>query len=99
MRRSFNYAGTRTSSEQSTATNFVMEDDLMSVSSISSATTTPATQATAPDGDSPAVEAAENRAAKLAEKQNGGFAPKATDAAVKSANAAVGKGTNIDETV
>lgn len=53
-------------------------------------------QKTAPDGDSPAVEAAESRATKLAEKFNGGFAPKATDAATKAFNAAMGKGTNID---
>jgi hypothetical protein len=71
----------------------------MSTSAISSATTNPVTLTqTAPDGDSAAVEAAESRATKLAEKQNGGFAPKATDAATKSANAAIGKGTNIDKT-
>ena len=69
----------------------------MSVSAIGSTTSMPTTQV-APDGDSPAVEAAESRAAKLAEKQNGGFAPKATEAAAKAMNTAVGKGTNIDTT-
>ncbi len=74
----------------------------MSISAISSATTTPTTSMkTAPDGDSQAVEAAETRAAKLAEKQNGGFAPKKaaeTEAATKRDNAAMGKGTNVDKT-
>lgn len=69
----------------------------MSVSGIGS-TTSATTTKVAPDGDSPAVEAAESRAAKLAEKQNGGFAPKATDATAKAMNAAVGKGTNVDTT-
>jgi hypothetical protein len=56
----------------------------MSVSAIGSAhapTTAPIPappQATrAPDGDSPAVEAAESAASKQAEKANGGIAPKA----------------------
>ena len=75
----------------------------MSISAISSATTAPTTSMkTAPDGDSQAVEAAETRAAKLAEKQNGGFAPKKaaaeTEAATKRDNAAMGKGTNVDKT-
>ena len=71
----------------------------MDISAVSSATTDPVSlKQTAPDGDSAAVEAAESRATKLAEKQNAGFAPKETDAATKSANAAVGKGTNIDKT-
>jgi hypothetical protein len=71
----------------------------MNISGINSGSTDPITlKQTAPDGDSAAVEAAESRATKLAEKQNGGYAPKATDAATKSANAAVGKGTNIDKT-
>jgi hypothetical protein len=35
-------------------------------------------QQVASDGDSPAVEAAESRATKLAEKANNGFAPKTT---------------------
>jgi hypothetical protein len=70
----------------------------MSISAISSATTIPVSQnLTAPDGDSPAVEAAETRATKLAETQNAGFAPKATHAATKHANAAIGKGTKIDK--
>ncbi|MGC9965854.1 MAG: hypothetical protein ABSE08_10650 [Syntrophobacteraceae bacterium] len=71
----------------------------MAISAISSATTAPASlPKTAPDGDSAAVEAAESRATKLAEKQHGGSAPKVTHAATKSANAAIGKGTTIDKT-
>lgn len=71
----------------------------MSISAISSATTTPVSQtAPARDGDSPAVEAAESRATKLAEKRNGGYAPKAAHAVTKSAYAAIGKGANIDKT-
>ena len=38
----------------------------------------PVQQQVASDGDSPAVEAAESQATKLAEKANHGFAPKAT---------------------
>ncbi len=67
----------------------------MSVSGIGSALSAPATQVAA-DGDSPAVEAAESRATKLAEKKNGGFAPKKTDATTRAINMAMGKGTNID---
>ena len=48
----------------------------MSISSISSATTTPVSTKTAPDGDSPAVEAAESKKTKAAEQANGGSAPK-----------------------
>lgn len=54
----------------------------MSISAISNhvaATIAPAQRA-APDGDSPAVEAAETAATKQAEKQNGGFEPKAQQA-------------------
>jgi hypothetical protein len=78
-----------------------MEDSraMSSISAIDSGMTDPITlKQTAPDGDSAAVEAAEPRATKLAERQNGEFAPKATDAATKNAYAAVGKGTNIDTT-
>jgi hypothetical protein len=42
-----------------------------------------ASQKTAPDGDSPAVEAAESRATKLAEKMNNGFAPRASSMPAK----------------
>jgi hypothetical protein len=71
----------------------------MSISAVSSGATNPVSLTKiAPDGDSPAVEAAESRATKIAEKQNGGFAPKATAATTASANAAIGKGTNIDKT-
>ncbi len=70
----------------------------MSLSPISSGTTIPVLTPPDSDGDSPAVEAAETRASQLAEQQNGGFAPKATDAATKTFNAAIGKGTNIDTT-
>ncbi len=134
----------------------------MSISAIGSVTTTPVSTKSAPDGDSPAVEAAESNATRIAEKANGGSAPKAapasagksssssndlamlrmlasqhmspsqiatqlgksvsavmaeaaaaginlnagsasasstsTDAAKKSANAAIGKGTNVDAT-
>lgn len=76
-----------------------MEDGCMSISAIGSATTNPVLKAPrARDGDSAALEAAESGATKLAEKRNGGFAAKASDAATKSANAAEGKGTNIDKT-
>jgi hypothetical protein len=67
----------------------------MSITGLGS-TTGACLQKTAPDGDSPAVEAAESRATKLAEKLNGGFTPEATDATAKAFNAAMGKGTNID---
>jgi len=77
---------------------FVMEDMPMSISAIGSATTTPVSHKPAADGDSAAVEAAETRAQKLAEKRNGGIAPKTTDATTKNFNALMGKGTNIDKT-
>ena len=71
----------------------------MNISAVESGMTDPITlKQTDRDGDSAAVEAAESRATKVAEKQNGGFAPKATEASAKSANAAIGKGTNIDTT-
>lgn len=69
----------------------------MHISSVGSTGTNAALMKTAPDGDSAAVEAAESRATKMAEKTNGGFAPKTTDAATKAFNAANGKGTNVDE--
>ena len=69
----------------------------MSISGVGSSTSVPVPQTQmAADGDSPAVEAAESRATKLAEKMNGGFVPKATDATTKAVNTAMGKGTNID---
>jgi hypothetical protein len=72
---------------------------MSSISAISSATTDPVTlKQPAPDGDSAAVEEAESRATKLAERQSGGSAPKATDPVTKNANAAMGKGTHIDTT-
>ena len=51
----------------------------MSISGIGSATGV-SLNSIASDGDSAAVEAAESRAAKLAEQQNGGIAPKAAPA-------------------
>jgi len=134
----------------------------MSISSISSVKTTPASAKLAPDGDRPVVEAAKSKATRAAGQAKRGIAPKAarisagksssstndlaklrrfvseqmsayqialrlgepiivvmeeataaginlnagststpstsTDAAGKSANAAIGKGTNIDKT-
>ncbi len=76
----------------------------MAVSGIGSATpaasyTPPPVKTTAVDGDSPAVESMETRAAKLAEKLNGGYAPKAKiEAATGQFNAVEGKGLNIDKT-
>lgn len=49
----------------------------MSASSISHPVLTTIPQKTAPDGDPPAVEAAESGKTKQAEKQNGGVAPSA----------------------
>jgi hypothetical protein len=54
----------------------------MSISAITSATA-PAPRAT--DGDSPAKEAAETSATKLAESQNGGFLPNAVPAGAPAA--------------
>jgi hypothetical protein len=51
----------------------------MTISAISSATSVPVSTI-APDGDSAAAEAKESTAAKLAEQQNGGVAPKAAPA-------------------
>jgi hypothetical protein len=61
-----------------------MEVNVSSVASIGSSVVPPQAHPTpaqaqvksAPDGDTPAQEAAETNAAKRAEKQNGGFAPK-----------------------
>ncbi len=50
----------------------------MSVSSISHAVPAAVAQKTAPDGDPPAVEAAELAKTKQSEKQNGGVAPSDT---------------------
>ena len=54
----------------------------MSVSSIGSVTTTSASTKPAPDGDSPAVEAAESKKTK-AGRANGGIAPKKAPTAGK----------------
>jgi hypothetical protein len=53
----------------------------MSISGIGSTTSVPV-QKTAPDGDSPVIEAKESTAAKLAEQRNGGTAPKAAPSSV-----------------
>lgn len=68
----------------------------MSISGIDATTAVAPQRQIAPDGDSAAVEARESRATKLAEKQNGGFEPKATDDAAKSFNAVLGIGVNVD---
>jgi hypothetical protein len=67
----------------------------MGISSIGSAANTAAPQLraaqpqakTAADGDSPTVEALENAASKVAEKNNGGYTPKVTQVAKPEAAA------------
>jgi hypothetical protein len=70
---------------------------IMNISGIGSSTASPM-QKTAADGDSPAVEAAESQATKVAEQQHGGSAPKTTDTMTKDYNASIGKGTGVDTT-
>ena len=52
----------------------------MSISSIRSVKTTPASAKLVPDGRSPAVEASESKATKAAKQANGSIAPKAVPA-------------------
>jgi len=62
----------------------------MSVPPVSPAATPVSAQSkVAADGDSPAVEAAESAAVKVAEKQNGGFAPKAAEPVAQGVNKVV----------
>jgi hypothetical protein len=68
----------------------------MSISGIDATTAVAPQRQIAPDGDSAAAEARESRATKLAEKQNGGIEPKATNDAAKLFNAIMGIGANID---